>query len=44
VGGVDLPTGALRSGKSYGVLAIGNTLYTFVSPGSGAANYREARL
>src|SRR3954452_5436487 len=44
VGGVDLPTGVLRSGKSYGVLAIGRTLYTFVSPGSGAANYREARL
>src|SRR3954454_16517832 len=33
VGGVDLPTGALRSGKSYGVLAIGRTLYWTASRG-----------
>ena len=43
VRGSDLPAGA-RSGKTYGVLALGDTLYTFVSPGSNSANYREARL
>ena len=31
-------------GKSYGILAIGETLYMWVSPGSGAENNTEARL
>ncbi|GEM_PF-417862 len=31
-------------GKSYGILAIGETLYMWVSPGSNTENYREARL
>ena len=44
VKGTDLPVGPLRSGKSYGLLALGDTLYAFVSPGSNVANYREARL
>lgn len=32
------------SGKSYGVLAIGDVLYLWRSPGSGPTNYSEARL
>src|SRR3954451_3607072 len=43
VQGTDLP-GTPAAGKTYGVLALGDTLYAFVSPGSNAANYREARL
>src|SRR3954462_9491571 len=39
----DLP-GTPAAGKTYGVLALGDTLYAFVSPGSNAANYQEARL
>ena len=44
VRGANLPSGPLRSGKTYGLLAIGDTLYAFVSPGSNGDNYREARL
>src|SRR4051812_38974870 len=43
VQGTDLP-GSPAAGKTYGVLALGDTLYAFVSPGSGAASYQEARL
>src|SRR4051794_17185016 len=43
VQGTDLP-GPPTAGKTYGVLALGDTLYAFVSPGSNAANYQEARL
>src|SRR5690348_7776853 len=43
VQGTDLP-GPPVAGKTYGVLALGDTLYAFVSPGSNAANYQEARL
>ena len=43
VQGTDLP-GTPAAGKTYGVLALGDTLYAFVSPGSNAANYQEARL
>jgi len=32
------------SGKSYGILALGDVLYMWVQPGSGTANYEEARL
>jgi hypothetical protein len=31
-------------GKSYGILSIEDTLYAWVSPGSGPEGYREARL
>lgn len=31
-------------GKAFGLLALGGTLHAFVSPGSAATNYREARL
>lgn len=35
---------ATFGGKSYGILALGNTLYMWVSPGSNTQNYEEARL
>src|SRR3954454_748274 len=38
------PPGAPAGGETHGVLALGDTLYAFVSPGSNAANYQEARL
>jgi hypothetical protein len=44
VHGTDLPGAPVAAGKTYGVLALGGFLYTFVSPGSNAANYQEARL
>jgi hypothetical protein len=31
-------------GKSYGILSVGGVLYMWVSPGSNASNYTEARL
>lgn len=31
-------------GKSYGILSVENSLYAWISPGSGADGYREARL
>src|SRR4051794_24768826 len=36
--------GTAPKGKSYGLLALGRTLYAWISPGSNAANYGEARL
>ena len=35
---------AALEGKSYGILALGETLFLWVSPGSDAQNYAEARL
>src|SRR4051794_23809918 len=43
INGTNLPGNAPK-GKSYGVLALGKTLYAWISPGSNAANYEEARL
>ena len=43
VHGFNLP-GTAPSGKSYGLLALGTTLYAWISPGSNARNYDEARL
>lgn len=43
VRGRNLP-GRAPAGKSYSLLAVGDTLNMFVSPGSNAQNYREARL
>ena len=43
INGTNLPGNAPK-GKSYGVLALGKTLYAWISPGSNAANYDEARL
>ncbi len=43
-GGYEAEHPAQFGGKSYGILAIGETLYMWVSPGSDAENYREARL
>lgn len=43
-GGKDSENEAVFSGKSYGIIAIGNTLYMWVSPGSNVAGYNESRL
>ena len=43
VHGFNLP-GTAPSGKSYGLLALGTKLYAWISPGSNARNYDEARL
>jgi hypothetical protein len=43
VHGTNLP-GKAPTGKSYGVLALGGTLYAWISPASNATNYQEARL
>jgi hypothetical protein len=43
VHGFNLPSD-VAAGKSYGLLALGSTLYAWISPGSNAANYDEARL
>ena len=43
VHGSNLP-GTAPKGKSYGVFALGKTLYAWISPASNAFNYREARL
>ena len=36
--------GTAPKGKSYGLLALGTRLYAWISPGSNARNYDEARL
>jgi hypothetical protein len=43
-GGADADAPATFGGKSYGILAVANTLHMWVSPGSGLENNREARL
>lgn len=43
-GGKESETPAQFGGKSYGMLAIDELLYMWVSPGSNAENYSEARL
>src|SRR4051794_7101587 len=43
VNGTNLP-GTAPKGKSYGLLALGSKLYAWISPGSNARNYDEARL
>jgi hypothetical protein len=43
-GGFEAANPALFSGKSYGILALGESLHMWVSPGSGVENYKEARL
>ena len=35
---------ATFEGKSYGIVCIAGVLYMWVSPGSGATSFREARL
>ena len=36
--------GTAPTGKSYGLLALGTTLYAWISPGSNVRNYDQARL
>jgi hypothetical protein len=43
-GGKDASHPAQFGGKSYGIIALGATLYMWVAPGSGSHNYDEARL
>jgi hypothetical protein len=43
-GGVDATSPSDIDGKSYGMLALSDTLLMWVSPGSGARNFEEARL
>lgn len=43
-GGKDPENPATFSGKSYGIISVEGVLYMWVSPGSGARNYDEARL
>jgi hypothetical protein len=43
-GGKDAAHPAQFGGKSYGIIALGATLYMWVAPGSGFDNYDEARL
>jgi hypothetical protein len=43
-GGKDAENEANFGGKSYGILSVDNILYMWVSPGSDATNYQEARL
>jgi hypothetical protein len=43
-GGEDPAHPATFAGKSYGIPALGKELYMWVSPGSDAQSYREARL
>jgi hypothetical protein len=43
-GGKNPQSPATFGGKSYGILCVAGVLYMWVSPGSGAANYSEARL
>jgi len=43
-GGFNAENPATFEGKSYGLLAIDNTLYMWVSPGSGNTGFQEARL
>ncbi len=43
-GGANCEAQAEITGKSYGILAIGNKLYMWVGPGSGGESFKEARL
>lgn len=43
-GGKDAEHAAQFEGKSYGIICIGGVLYMWVTPGSGAEGYNEARL
>jgi hypothetical protein len=43
-GGKDARNPAQFDGKSYGIISIDGVLYIWVSPGSNASNYKEARL
>jgi len=43
-GGKNAPNKATFGGKSYGIISIGGNLYMWVSPGSSAQGYAEARL
>jgi hypothetical protein len=43
-GGKNAAHPAQLEGKSYGIIALGATLYMWVAPGSGLDNYDEARL
>jgi predicted amidohydrolase len=43
-GGHQAANRATFEGKSYGIVCIGGVLYMWVSPGSGATAFREARL
>jgi hypothetical protein len=43
-GGKNSENDALFFGKSYGIIAIDNTLYMWVSPGSNVAGFNESRL
>ena len=43
-GGGNPENTATFGGKSYGILSVAGVLYMWVSPGSGATSYREARL
>jgi len=43
-GGKGSETTALLNGKSYGIISISGVLYMWVSPGSDAQGYEEARL
>jgi hypothetical protein len=43
-GGKDTENEAAFGGKSYGIISVDGVLYMWVSPGSNADNYEEARL
>jgi hypothetical protein len=43
-GGKNARNSAQFEGKSYGIISIDGVLYMWVSPGSNASNYKEARL
>jgi hypothetical protein len=43
-GGKEPESKATFEGKSYGILSVGGVLYMWVSPGSGAKGYTEARI
>ena len=43
-GGFNAENPAQFGGKSYGIISIGGTLYSWAGPGSGTTSYSEARL
>lgn len=43
-GGKDSPNPATFEGKSYGILSVDSVLFMWVSPGSDATNYEQAKL